>query len=157
MFPGRVFLQKRPCGKADRRTDINRRAEADNPGNTASSGSRSRFCPVCQCSGGDSAELDPVHHIWRYHVQDHFRKKSFYDDLLDGDHCSDSRGNDLPLVGLSETSGSLFCSGFCCDLGSIFRDLSRKHPAGCYAFILGALFAWFLEMGGNKWVSVSCI
>ena len=23
-----------------------------------------------------------------------------------------------------------------------------------YAFILGALFAWFLEMGGNKWTSV---
>ena len=23
-----------------------------------------------------------------------------------------------------------------------------------YAFILGGLFAWFLEMGGNKWTSV---
>lgn len=27
-------------------------------------------------------------------------------------------------------------------------------PQAVYAFILGALFAWFLEMGGNKWVSV---
>ncbi len=27
-------------------------------------------------------------------------------------------------------------------------------PQAIYAFILGALFAWFLEMGGNKWTSV---
>ena len=31
-----------------------------------------------------------------------------------------------------------FCSGFRCDLGSIFRDLSRKHPAGCLCVYFGS-------------------
>ena len=37
---------------------------------------------------------------------------------------------------------------------AFFRDLSWKCPAGCVCVCPGSAFAWFLEMGGNKWTSV---
>ena len=43
-------------------------------------------------------------------------------------------GHVRPTIDLLQT----VCEAVHCDLGSIFRDLSRKHPAGCLCVYFGS-------------------
>mgnify|MGYP000523737955 CR=1 FL=1 len=81
-------------------------------------------------------------------------KSLFYDGLLDGNRSA-CRGRMifrwLVYLRLRDHFSVLVSAVISAAFFGIYHGNVLQ---AVYAFILGALFAWFLEMGGNKWTSV---